>query len=301
MNPKPDEVVAPNPAFSKLFGTGLLGCVVGSLALFGAAWPLAPAESVSTATMWAISHWWIAFAFGAVLLIVRGLISRLSIATALMAYLLPAASLMAVVGICLAIYPDRGFRSDLFGFMPLVLIFYILGFLWMTFAPKESQKTTFLRAVLPAVIGGAIILGLVAVPVFRSDNFVYRNAFGLVVTKNTISNGAMTADAVLEIRKPGNYDFTAPRFSPFNGEETLDMDASIELGKITWGAGGTPKEGTSGTYPLQIRWEKNIPVVKPQEPNPMFYEDMVYLEVRDPSDASKELIFNISAALPTEQ
>ena len=218
-----------------------------------------------------------------------------------MAYLLPAASLMAIVGICLAIYPDRGFRSDLFSYIPLILIFYILGYLWMKFTPKESDNTTFLRAVLPAVIGGAIILGLVAVPVFKSDNFVYRNAFGLVVTKNTVSNGAMIADAVLEIRKPGNYDFAAPRFSPFNGEQILDMDASVELGKITWGAGGTPKEGVSGTYPLQIRWEKNIPSAKPHQPNPMFYEDMVYLEVRDPSDASKDLIFNISAALPPAQ
>lgn len=300
MNSKSNEVDASKSTFSKLFLTGLLGWVVGSLLLFGAAWPLGPSESASTATMWAISHWWIAFLFGAILLVVRGLISRLSIGTALFAYILPAASLMAVVGICLAIYPDRGFRSDLFSYIPLILIFYILGFLWMTFAPKDSEKSTFLRAVLPAVIGGIIVLGLVTVPVFRSYNFIYRNAFGLVVTKNTVSNGTMTAHAVLEIRKPGNYDFVAPRYSPYNGEESV-MDTSVELGKITWGAAGIPKEGVPGTYPLQIRWEKNIRDVKSDPSYPTFDEDVVYLEVRDPSDASKELMFNISATMPTAQ
>ncbi|MEO8614107.1 MAG: hypothetical protein ABI600_03120 [Luteolibacter sp.] len=298
MNSEPYEIDASKTAFAKLFATGLLGCVIGSLALFVAAWPLGHAESVAPAMMWAISYWWMAFAFGAVLLVLRGLLSRLSISTALAAYLLPAAALMAIVGICLAIYPDPGFRSDLFGFLPLVLIFHILGFLWMTFAKSGTANTAFLRSVLPAIVGGAIILGLVAVPVFSSNSFIYRNAFGLVVTKRAISNGAMIADAVLEIRKSGNYDFAAPRYSYPNNEEEANSDSPIELGKITWGPAGTPKEGVPGIYPLQIRWERNIPTTLPKSPAPYSDEDMVYLEVRNPSNATKDLIYNISANLP---
>ena len=89
--------------------------------------------------MWAISHWWIAFVFGAVLLIARGLIAKLPFGTALAAYLLPATILAAIAGICLAVYPDRAFSSDLFGYMPLALVFYVFGFLWMFFVSASEN------------------------------------------------------------------------------------------------------------------------------------------------------------------
>lgn len=298
MNSESHEIEPPRSAFTNLFGTGLFGCVIGSLLLFGAAFPLAHAESLATAAMWAISHWWMAFVFGAVLLVLRGLLSRLSIGTALAAYLLPAAALMAFVGVCLAFYPNAGFQSDLFGFIPLVTIFYILGFLWMKFTKTSTTNAAFLRSVLPAIIGGAIILGLVAVPVFSSNSFIYRNTFGLVVTKRAISDGALIVDAVLEIRKSGNYDFAAPRFSYPCNEEQANTGSLLELGKITWDSAGNPKDGAPGIYPLQIRWEKNIPSALPKSPSPNSEEDIVYLEVSDASSASKDLIFNISATLP---
>ncbi len=292
---KTHELGSSKSDFFKLFATGLFGCIVATLALLGAAWPVGHAESLAPAAMWAISQWWIAFVFGGVLLVLRGLLSRMSISTALAAYLLPAAAFMAIVGIFLAIYPDPGFRTDLFGFMPLILIFYICGFLWMTFAKSGTPNTAFLRSVLPAIVGGVIILGLVAVPVFRSNNFIYRNTFGWVVTKRAITNGELIADAVLEIRKPGTYDFAAPRYSYPDNKEQANTVSLIELGKITWGPAGAPKEGVPGIYPLQIRWEKNIPAALPTNLPPYSDEDMVTLEVRDPSSESKDLIFSVSA------
>lgn len=296
MNPETSEAPVPKPAFATLFATGLVGWLLGSIVLFGAAWPVIHPESGSIAAMWAISNWWMAFAFGGLLLVVRGLISGLRSSTALLAYLLPAALLAGISGICLAIYPEHGFRSDLFGYMPLALIFYAVGFLWMSLAKTGGGNSAFLRAVLPAMVGGLIILGLVAVPVFTSNLFLYRNAFGLVISKTGIANGAMVADAVLEIKKSGRYEFTAPLYVYSEGGMLSEMDPTIEFGKITWGPAGVPKEGATGSYPLQIRWEKGIPTTEAELAQRDLRQDTISLEARDP--AAKDLLFNISAPLP---
>ncbi len=298
MNTDPIDTVVPLPGFTKLLATGLVGWVIGSLVLVATGWWWVHSETMAVAAMWAISHWWMAFAFGAVLLLADSLISHIKSGTALMAYLLPVALLAVIAGTCIAIYPEPGFRSDLFGYMSLALVFYVLGFLWMLIGPGSGPNTAFLRVVLPAMIGGLVILGLVAVPVFSSNLFIYRNAFGLSVSKATIGNGAMVADGVLEIRKPGNYAFAAPRFLYGGDMEINDMDSAMEYGKITWGADGPPKEGSSGNYPFQIRWEKNIPKTQPPPASDEMEREMISLEIRNATKPDPELIFDISAPLP---
>ena len=298
MNSENPETATPKSSFAKRLATGLIGWALGTVVLFGAAWPMAKPESVSIAAIWTISHWWIPYAFGAVLLIVRGLVSRLSMGTALLAYLLPVALLTGVAGICLLVYPENNLRADLFGYLPLVLLFYFVGFLWMSLAKSGTANTAFLRSVLPAILGGVTVLGLVAVPVFNSNSFIYRNAFGLVISKTAVANGAMVADAVLEVRKPGRYEFTAPRYFYSEYEDKTGSDMGIELGKITWGSAGTPKESVPGTYPLQIRWEKNIPATATELTARTTPEDRISLDVHKPAVESKELIFSIYAPMP---
>ncbi|MEO5713978.1 MAG: hypothetical protein ABIT37_10875 [Luteolibacter sp.] len=298
MNPEPMETVVPQSGFAKLLATGLVGWVLGSLVLLAAGWYWAHSETIAIAAMWAITHWWAAFAFGAVLLLADSLISRLKSATALMAYLLPVALLALVAGICVAIYPDPGFRSDLFGYMALVLVFYVLGFLWMMLGRGSAGNTAFLRLVLPAMVGGLVVLSLVAMPVFTSNYFIYRKAFGLSVSKATVANGAMIADAVLEIHKPGDYTFSAPRFIFGGGIEMTEPEPAMEYGKITWGTAGPPKNGVPGTYPLQIRWGKNIPVSLPAPPTADVEREMISLEIHNGAKQDAEPIFNISAPLP---
>lgn len=297
MTSEPNSPETPKPAFAKLLAIGLAGWLVGSLVLLGLAWPLAHVENIAIAAMWSISHWWIAFAFGAILLTAVGLASRQSFSSALKAYLLPMGFLTAIALICLSIYPDYGFKTDLFDFLPLVLVFYIFGFIWMSAIRSGTGNTAFVRTVLPAIVAGVVILGFIAVPVFKSNNFIYRNAFGLTVSKTAINNGILTADAVLEIHKPGSYDFSAPRYMYPNMDPGLDQE-TVELGKITWGKAGDPKEGASGTFPFQIRWEKNIPESIEKLQSFIPEENMIYLEVHNPKDTSKELIFNIPAAMP---
>ncbi|MEX1114837.1 MAG: hypothetical protein WEB53_06280 [Akkermansiaceae bacterium] len=286
-------------AFTKLLSTGLIGWALGVLILLGLAWPIAKPESFAIAVIWAISHWWAAFALGAVLLIARGLISRLAIGSAMLAYLLPATILLAVAGICQLVYPDRGFREDLFSYLPLVLIFYIIGLIWSSLSKDETDQAGFIRAVLPAALGGLIILGFVAVPVFSSNAFIYHEAFDLKVTDRKLQNGSIAANAVLEIRKPGNYNFTAPRYIYSAFEEMGATDSTIEYGQITWGTAGEPKPNATGSYPFQVRWLKNVPTTEKELADRLEYEDPITMEVRDPSKETEQPIYNIYAPLPS--
>ncbi len=297
MNPEPIENAPPSSGFAKLLATGLIGWLIGYIALVIVGWFGAKSETLSVASMWAISYWWIAFAFGAVLMIVHGLVARIPSATALMAYLLPVALLAGVSGVLTAIYPDSGFRSDLFGYMALVLIFYILGFLWMTIARGGGGNTVFLRLVLPAIIGGLVVVGLLAVPAFTSNLFIYRNAFNLAISGASTADKVMLVEGTLEIRKPGKYGFSAPRYF-YGGEGGMsETEPALEYGKITWGK-GEPKEGVPGTYPFQIRWQKNIPSTPSRPPSEEGEREMISLEVTDAAVSTEEPVYNITADLP---
>ncbi len=298
MNPENPETKPHKSDFLKLFATGLLAWAVGSLILLGLAWPIAKPESASIAAVWAISYWWAAFAFGAVAMIAHGLISRLKLGRALAAYLLPAVLLAVFAGICQLIYPDAGFREDLFSYLPLILVFYFLGLLWSSLAKSGTEQTTFIRSVMPAMVGGIVILGLVAVPVFRSNAFIYHKAFDLKVSKRALQNGGITADVVLDIHKPGTYSFAAPRYIYSAFDEMSATDSMIEYGEITWGTAGEPKGGSTGSFPLQIRWIKNVPKSEKDLVDQESFEDGVVMEVRDPSEQNEEILFSIFAPLP---
>jgi hypothetical protein len=284
--------------FLKLLATGIVGWLTVWILLFGLAFVIEKPETVELALMWSLSRWWIAFLAGAVLLIVRALQLRAKPVPALAAYLLPLC-LVAVIGaICVAVYPDWSFRGDLFDFMPLTLVFYLLGLAWASFSKEEHAANNFKRTVLPPLLGGCLIVGMIAVPVFTSNYFIYRNAFALKVSKVAIENGAMTVDGTLEIHKAGHYAFTAPRYSYQQKDDGTDFESLVEQGQITWGNEGPPKDGAPGMHPFKIRWEKNIPPDVAALQSVMAEETAVFMEVRDADQDSEELIFNLSAPIP---
>jgi hypothetical protein len=278
-------------SFQKLFSTGIIGWLLGSLAIFVATWTLTKPEAFSDALMSSLSYWWIAFALGFLALLVRGALIKQSLGQAVVAYLLPIAVITGAAGLCLAIYPDAGFRDELVGYLPVVLVFYVFGLVWIRVRNQEDNP--FARAVLPPIIGGLMILAFVVVPVFSSNAFLYRNAFGFSVVKTTTPEGVVQAEAVLEIHKPGNYQFTAPQF-----DIGPDFSPEKAKGEITWGAAGEPKEGKTGTFPLQIRWNKSSSRPPEMPPMPEFMT-MVILEVRD-AGTPETVISTVSAPLPSE-
>ncbi len=281
-------------AFLKLFGIGVMGWLVGALILFGFAWPVGQADSIPGAVLWSVSYWWISFGFGLLALVGYGLMARLPVAVVAWAYVLPVALLTGISALCLKFYQDAAFQVDLFTYLPLVLLFYGFGYLWISVRKDASETAAFTRAVVPSMVGGLVILGFVAIPVFTSDAFRYRDAFQFVISKTTLNNGAILSEGIIEIRKPGRYEFAAPRYSWAELALSDDAESGIGIGAITWGAAGAPNAGTLGVFPLQILWRKGVlPEGVDELPR---YEDSVYLEVRN-ADEDNKLIYSLTAPM----
>jgi hypothetical protein len=275
-----------------LFSAGVAGWVLGMVAVFAAIWGLTKPESLFEVLMGALSFWWIAFAFGLVVLIVRGVLTKNPLGTALLAYLLPVAIIAGLAEICLAIYPDGSFRNDIAGFFPTVLVFYIFGLVWMSL--RRAGSFDFVRAVLPPIFGGIMILAFVAWPTFTSNAFCYRNAFALTVQSSVRSDGEELTEAVLKISKPGHYRFAAPDFE----YSDVEFGLASKPGEITWGAAGEPKEGSTGSFPLSIRCKNGSP---PSERYPGFPSaNSAVLEVRN-ADSPDAVIYTIFAKQPAQQ
>ena len=170
---------------------------------------------------------------------------------AAIAYLLPVAVLAVIGGICLLIYPDNLLREELLTYLPVVLLFYGLGVLWMKLRKEEASETPAVaRAVIPAVVGGLVILGSVAVPVFASDAFRYRDTFEFSMADSALQDGAIQVDGAIEIRKPGNFKFSAPRYV---WNETPD-GSSIGATASNWGKSpGARPANQNPVHPASFR------------------------------------------------
>ena len=249
-----DSDPSPKADFRKLFVTGVGGWLLGIVALYGAAWAFAKPENATLAMMWTVSRLWIAFAGGLALMAVIGLLKKTPLAMPLIAYALPALVLAAVAGICIAVYPDAGFRSDLITYLPGVWVFYLFSVVWMTLRSRDAGA--FQQAVIPALVGGLVVLGFVALPAFSSDAFAYRSAFRLTGGEPEVQDGQLTFEGELEITKAGNYEFSAPRYILTESDD--EADGGLERGEIRWGRAGAPKEGATGKFPLQITWKKGV-------------------------------------------
>lgn len=265
----------PNKSFSQLLTSGILGWIAATAALVAAAWFLADQESANAP--WSPSYGWWAYGLGGVALLVRAVFLRKSPLAALTAYLLPVGLLAVAGGLCLWIYPDPGFREEFFAYAPALLVFYVFGVLWMRL--RSGTGGEFLRAVLPPIIGGFLMLAFVAVPVFTGNAFRYRDAFALEVISQTQRDGSSEADAVIEIRKPGSYEFSIPMYPMFALGPGPDFDPKTANGEIIWGAGGKPKDGVPGRYPLKIRWK--VPVIESGMPPMPGLEKFVAVEIRE--------------------
>jgi hypothetical protein len=242
------------------FGAGVAAWILGLIALFVLSYPLSSPETVSNALIWSISYWWIAYVIGLATLIVVALLKKIPMQASLIGYVAPVAVMAVLALICLGIYPNAGFREDLLGYMPVAVVFYLISWLWVRFSGQaESKEGDALRTLVPPLVGGVMILVLVVVPVFMSNAFIYRNAFTLDVLKIQRPGNSLTVECVLEIHKPGDYDFRVPPFFYFDMMEPEDIDdGDRPSNSVTWGESGKPKPGSTGRFPVVISWD-NIP------------------------------------------
>jgi hypothetical protein len=281
-------------AFSKLFGAGVVGWFLGVLGVLVFAWAQKNQGGFAATVIWTFSHGWIAFLIGLVVLIGYGIATGKSVARAALCYVLPACVLALMAGICLMIYPDSMLREELFTFLPLVFLFYVFGLLWLRMGEGGNSSPSFARATLPALIGGLVVLCFVTVPVFASDAFRYRDAFTLSMTKAGTQDGAFRFEGSLEIRKPGSYRFSAPRYVWGAGPSEDASEPETELGEFTWGAAGAPGPEATGVFPLQIVWRKGLPQSSAADAMPI--EDSIYIDVHK-GDEQDRVVYSLHASL----
>jgi len=289
-NPAADPQTATDlRAFLKLFTAGVLGWVAGLVILFGLSWVLSRPVNVMVAIVWTISHSWGAFLFGVLVLVVHGWIAGHPLGRAGLAFILPVGLLAGIAWLCLWVYPDHALREDLLVYLPMVLMFYGMALLWIWV--RRGSDDAFARALMPTMLGGLVILGFVAVPVFASDAFRYRNAFQFTISKMEMRDGKFVAEGTLGIREPGRYQFTAPRYFWSPDIEESEMEAGV----ITWGGAGAPQADVTGVFPLQIVWSRAL---CPEGAVDLgaYFEDAIQLEVRDP-DKEGRVIYSLIAPM----
>ncbi len=243
-----------------------------------------------------MSHWWIGFVLGLLLMVGYGKAKKIPVGQAVLAYVMPILVLTVLALICLAIYPDTAFRLEFGTYLPLVMMFHLLGLLWVTLFRASDERSAFTRAALPSLVGGLMILGFVAAPVFTSDAFRYRNAFKFTITKAALVDGEIHSEGTLEIQKAGNFEFVAPRYSFAEYLSSGEGDSGLDVGTITWG-GEEPAEGKTGVFPMRIVWRKGVlPTSFTTLPD---YENEVFLDVRDLDEGGREVHF-LSAVLKNQ-
>jgi hypothetical protein len=283
-----------NTPFRTLFGIGLLAWLVAQLALVGVGRWARGLDNWLGAADWAIGHGWIAFLTGlAVMLVLSGRLAG-GLRPALTAYVLPAGFLAVLAGISYVLFPEKWFLAEMQSFLSLVWVFGVLGWLWLRLQRESAGKDAMIRALLPPLVGGTAVLLCVVVPAFRSNEFRYRDAFGLTLKKTVFADGKLAADAVLEIRKPGDYRFRAVRFSYMDLMEAQEPTSDTSTGRIEWTGAGAPAPGATGSYPLTIRWDK-CPA-PPFAADEGLNEDCITLEVRTSAEPDT-MVHSVSVPL----
>lgn len=277
------------------FAAGVVGWILGLFVILGLAWPLTSPDTVSTAVMWAIGYWWAAYSFGLVLLVITALIKKAPLQPSLLGYIVPVAVMAALALACLWIYPNSGFREELMSYMPVAVVFYLLSLLWVTLRKPTETKGDLLRTVVPPLFGGIMILALVAVPVFTSNAFIYRNAFAFDVLEVKHPEKSMVAKCLLVIHKPGDYEFRAPSFYYFDMMDPDTADGTnAPTSTINWGEAGKPAAGATGKFPLEIHWN-NIPAIAKADLEAMMADALpILLEARSAAQP-EQILYTVSA------
>jgi hypothetical protein len=277
MNTHPTASAGLNTAFHKLLGAGLGVWLLAQVALIAAGRWAGGQSTWLGALDWAVGHSWVAFLVGLVALFAFSVRFPGALGRALVAYVLPLGVFVVLGGIFYAVYPDRWFLSEMLGFLPLVWLFGVFGWFWLRLKPEAHANEALTRTLLPPLIGGIAVLLGVAVPTFRGNAFLYRNAFSLSLEKAAFADGKLAADAVLEIHKPGDYRFRAMRYSYMDMMAVQDPEVDTQTGRIEWTGAGSPAADATGAFPLTIRWDKSPPPAPTTDEG--MDEDSIVLEV----------------------
>lgn len=195
--------------------------------------------------------WPLNFLFGGVVLILvtagLGLAKKIDAWTAfavLGAYFVPVGILLfgerSIVGIWDHPQSRTAFAD---GLVPLAV--YIVSLLAATVIGRKQTSDFLLAFAVPPTVLALVATVLSAVLVFGSDSFVYRDAFGIKVNSVELENGELKVEAVIQLRKDGEFGYEAIYYN----FENPGFEGS--QGKLQWKDG---QPTTAGDHPFTLVW-----------------------------------------------
>lgn len=186
-------------------------------------------------------------------------------------------------------HPATVETSKLFG--PILILFYILGILYMGWrAPKGKEEAlpAFMLSSFTAVI---LVLAFTGFKLFSSTEYIYKDAFGLIVESVNRDGEQVQVEGTLYVNKEGPYVFTA-----ISNDFTLDPDTAMRTPVIEFPEGQqAPTE--VGRYPIRIKYvsrKASRPKVAgpPREAYaPFEFGPEVYLQINLPPEDGKPAVF----------
>lgn len=114
-------------------------------------------------------------------------------------------------------------------FGPILMLFYVIGIFYMAWrAPggREEALPAFMLSTSTAVI---LVLALTGFKLFTSNDYIYRNAFGLTIEKVDMQDQDAHIEGTLTINKSGDY-----RFSMIKNEMEMSPDQMPRSLTIEW-------------------------------------------------------------------
>lgn len=195
--------------------------------------------------------WPLNFLFGGVVLVLvvagLGLAKKIDAWTAfavLGAYFVPVGILLfgerSIVGIWDNPQSRTAFAD---GLVPLAV--YIVSLVAAGVIGRKQTSDFLLAFAVPPTVLALVATLLSAVIVFGSDAFVYRDAFGIKVNSVRLENGELKVDAILQLRKDGEFGYEAIYYN----FENPGFEGS--QGKLEWKDG---QPTAAGDHPFTLVW-----------------------------------------------
>ncbi len=143
----------------------------------------------------------------------------------------------------------------------IFVIFYIIGIVYMRMRATRDKDEAHIFFILPTFTVVILLLGMTTFKLFTSNDYIYRDAFRLVIRSVERSPNSTKVAGTLTLNKAGNF-----KFSAFNNQIIIFPEDSPQSLAIQWSNGGK-EPSQEGSYDFSINLPKSREVTRqPMDP-----------------------------------
>lgn len=247
--------LAPKPAVS-IYAVGVIVWVAGMLllGLKSGEGNLSYALLESTRSLWQTAFLWsiAAVALAALIYSVKSKKSLLTVVAYTVVYTSPYALFLLGIWTLDAFYfqhPATVETSSILG--PIFVIFYVIGILYMRARAERDKDEAQMFFILPTFTVVILLVGITAVKLFTSNEYIYRDAFRMVIESVDRKGDPVKVQGTLTLNKSGNYSFSA-----ISNEMMISPDDMPRTLKVVW-AGDVNEPTEEGDYKFSVDLPKS--------------------------------------------